>query len=90
MPSFDITLNVYVFLLIIGLSVVVGYLPRSRQIAKRQRKIAELENEIVDANAEVLETQREFCDLQLRMKDLVNPVNPVINIKDKSRPTGTD
>ena len=93
MPTFDITLNVYIFLLIIVLAVVLGYLPRSRQLAKKQRKIIELEIEMVQAHAELLENQREYCELELRMKDTANPANttgPVIPMIEKNRPTGTD
>jgi hypothetical protein len=93
MPTFDITLNVYVFLLIIVLSVVLGYLPRSRQLAKKQRKIAEMERETMQAHAELLENQREYCELEQRIKDMVNPANatgPVIPMQEKKRPTGTD
>jgi hypothetical protein len=89
MPTFDITLNVYIFLLIIVLAVVLGFLPRSRQLAKKQRKIMELEHEMVEAHAEILENQREFCALEARMKEADNP-NPVISMKDKNRATGTD
>ena len=89
MPTFDITLNVYIFLSIIGLAVVLGYLPRSRQLAKKQRKIMQLEQEMVEAHAEVLENQREYCELESRLKDVANP-NPVISMKDKNRATGTD
>lgn len=90
MPTFDITLNIYIFLLIIGLAVVVGYLPRRRQLAKKQRKIAELEHEMVQAHAELLENQREFCELESRMKEAeVSNPNPVISMKEK-RATGTD
>ena len=89
MPTFDITLNVYIFLLIIGLAGLLGSLPRSRQLAKKQRKIVELEREMVQAHAELLENQREFCELETRMKEVDNP-NPVINMKEKNRPTGTD
>lgn len=89
MPNFDITLNVYIFLLIIGLAVMLGYLPRSRQLAKKQRKIMQLEQEMVDAHAEVLENQREYCELESRLKDVANP-NPVISMKEKNRATGTD
>jgi hypothetical protein len=89
MPTFDITLNVYIFLLIIVLSVILGYLPRSRQLAKRQRKCVELEHEMVQAHAEVLENQREFCELERQMKERDAP-NPVIPMKEKNRPTGTD
>lgn len=89
MPNFDITLNIYIFLLIIGLAVVLGYLPRSRQLAKKQRKVMQLEQEMVEAHAEVLENQREYCELEARLKDVANP-NPVINMKEKNRATGTD
>lgn len=89
MPNFDITLNVYIFLLIIGLAVVLGYLPRSRQLAKKKRKIMQLEQEMVEAHAEVLENQREYCELESRMKEIDNP-NPVISMKEKNRATGTD
>jgi len=89
MPVFDITLDVYIFLLIIGLAVVLGYLPRSRQLAKKQRKIVELEHEMVQAHAELLENQREFCELENRMKEK-EVSNPVIPMKEKNRPTGTD
>lgn len=89
MPNFDITLNVYIFLLVMGLAVVLGYLPRSRQLAKKGRKIMQLEQEVVEAHAEVLENQREFCELESRLKDLNNP-NPVISMQEKNRATGTD
>lgn len=89
MPNFDITVNVYIFLLIIVLAVMLGFLPRSRQLAKKQRKIIELEQEMMQAHAELLENQREFCQLEARMKEVANP-NPVISMKDKNRATGTD
>lgn len=89
MPNFDITLNIYIFLLIIGLAVVLGYLPRSRQLSKKQRKVMQLEQDMVDAHAEVLENQREYCELEARLKDVANP-NPVISMKEKNRATGTD
>jgi hypothetical protein len=89
MPIFDITLNAYIFMMIIGLAVVLGYLPRSRQLAKKQRKINQLEQEMVEAHAELLENQREYCELESRMKEVANP-NPVISMKEKNRATGTD
>jgi hypothetical protein len=95
MPTFDITLDVYVFLLIIVLSAILGFLTRSRQLAKKQRKIVELECEMMQAHAELLENQREYCELERRIKDrpgtaAANPANPVIAMKGKTRPTGTD
>jgi hypothetical protein len=74
MPIFDITLNVYFFLLLIGLSLGFGYGARGRQLAKKQRRIVQLEWEVTEANAETLEAQREYCELEGKMKDLTNPV----------------
>ena len=94
--SFDITLNVYVFLLLLALAAVLGHIPRAQVIAKKQRKINELEREMVQAHAEVLESQREFCQLEASLK---NNSNPVIAMKGNkweeppkknNRHTGTD
>lgn len=105
MPIFDITLDIYVFLLVIVLSVCSGYLFRRRLLAKKQRKIVELEHEMVQAHAELLESQREYCSLESRLKDITNPViamksNKLDDIPPTpapereslrpTRPTGTD
>jgi len=106
MPTFDITINIYLFLLTIVFSLAVGYSFRSRQLAKKQRAIDRLEGEVVQANAELLESQREFCELEARMKqDITNPVIPMKGNKLEdvpptpapereairtNRPTGTD
>ena len=105
MPIFDITMDFYVFLLTILLSVGVGYLLRRRQLARKQRKIVELEHEMVQAHAEVLESQRDYCHLEARLKDITNPVIAMKSNKLEdtpptpapereslrtNRPTGTD
>jgi len=105
LPNFDITLNIYVFLLMIAVAVMVGYWPRKRQIGKKQRKIIELEREMIQAHAELLESQQEFCLLESRIKDITNPVIPLKSNKleeppqspmtesrgmRNNRPTGTD
>ena len=90
MLNFDITLNVYVFMMTIAGAILVGYLPRRSQIARKQRKIVELEREMIQAHAEILETQGEFCELEARVKDITNPVIPMKNKKGGERPTGTD
>lgn len=89
MPTFDITLNIYIFLLTVVLSALLGYLPRSRQLAKKERKIVEMEQEVMQANAETLENQREYCELEARLKDQ-ELANPVIPIQGKNRQTGTN
>ena|SRR5579871_2092852 len=81
MLNFDITLNVYVFALILGGAALAGSLPRSRQLWRKQRKINELEKEMVQAHGELLESQREYCVLESRFKDITNPVIPLKSAK---------
>ena len=94
--NFDINLNIYVFFLLLFCAAILGYLPRSKQIARKQRKVSELEREMVQAHAEVLESQREFCQLEASMKSTSNPVIPMKNNKweeppqKNTRSTGTD
>jgi hypothetical protein len=102
MPSFDITLNIYVFLLLLGVSLIVGFWGRSKQLAKKHRRIAQLEQEIIEANAETLDSQKDYSELATKYKDLTNPVISMKNTKledapltdregmRKNRATGTD
>lgn len=105
MPTFDITVDVYVLLLIIIMAAIAGFLGRSRQLAKKNRRIAELEREMVEAHAELLSTQRDYCELESKVKEVNSPVIAMINNKSeepppkatdrrdrirKDRPTGTD
>jgi len=74
MPSFEITLDLFVFGLMLLAAVLVGYLPRSGQLRRKSKQIAKLECEMIQAHAELLETQRELCELEARLKDITNPV----------------
>jgi len=76
MPLFDYSFNIDVFtlLVIIGLSALLGFAVRSRQLKKKNRRIAELEKDMMQAHAEVLEIQKEYCDLEARVRDLAIPV----------------
>ncbi len=88
LPIFDINLNIYLFLLSIIASMVVGYWGRSRQLSKKHRRILELEREMVQAHAELLETQREFCELEARVRDTTSPVISMKGNKlDEPQPT---
>ena len=59
-PSFDITLNIYIFLLSLGMSLIVGFWARSNQLAKKHRRIVQLEREIIQAYEETLESQKDY------------------------------
>ena len=86
MPTFDITLNIYVFLLSLGLSLVLGFWGRSNQLAKKHRRIVQLEREVTDAYAETLESQKDYRELEMKYKDLTNPVITMKNSKLEDSP----
>lgn len=88
MSTFDITLNIFVLGLMLIVAVLVGYLPRSRQLMRKGRQIAKLEREMMQAHAELLESQREFCDLEAQLKDITNPV-VAMNSKSSDDPPQT-
>lgn len=85
MPVFDLNIDIYIFLLLIGLAALGGFALRSRQLAKKKREIASLEKEVAEVSAEILEVQKEYCQLESRMKDLSIPV---ISIKQASKDDG--
>ena len=101
-PSFDITLNIYIFLLSLGMSLIVGFWGRSNQLAKKHRRIVQLEQEVLQAYAETLESQKDYSALAIKYQDLTNPVISMKNNKledsplterdgmRKNRATGTD
>jgi chromosome segregation ATPase len=82
-PTFDISINVYIFLLTITIAALTGFTWRSRQLAKKDRRIAELEREMMQAHAELLDTQRDYCELESQVKDINEDVtSPVITMKN--------
>lgn len=86
MPTFDITLNFFVFGIMLILAGIVGYLPRSRQLIRKNRQIGKLEIEMIQAHAELLETQKEFCELEAKLKDITNPVIPMNSMNPDEQP----
>src|SRR5258708_27495739 len=86
MPTFDISIEVYILLLIMIAAALVGFLGRSRQLAKKNRRIAELEREMIQAHAEVLSTQRDYCELESKVKDDTSPVIAMIKSKSEEQP----
>lgn len=86
MPNFDITINAYLFLLIIVTAGLPGFLLKTRKLLKKERLIKELEGELVQAHAELLESQKEFCDLESRMRETPSPVIAMKNSKGEEPP----
>lgn len=86
MPTFDITLNLFVFGSMLLLAFGAGFMFRSRQLAKKNRQITKLEKEMIQAHAELLETQREFCELEAKMRDITNPVIPMNSKSSDDQP----
>jgi len=74
-------MNVVTFLVSLGLAAFVGFLLRSRQLAKKNRQISALESEVADVGAEILEVQKEYCELQSKMKETKDAPSPVVSIK---------
>ncbi|MBS1604079.1 MAG: hypothetical protein JST42_15530 [Bacteroidetes bacterium] len=91
MPTFQLTIDAYIFALIICIAVLAGFWGRSRQLAKKERRINELEQEMLDVHAEVLTVQREYHELESRV---AGDNSPVITMKsnknDEPPPQSTD
>jgi hypothetical protein len=82
MPDFDISINIYVLLLLLAVAMCLGFLGRSHQIARKKRQIAELEREMMQAHAELLDTQKDYCELESRVN---GSDSPVISLKDSNK-----
>lgn len=90
MPVFDLTINVVVLFLLMGLAALAGFALRSRQLAKKSRQIATLEKEVLEISAEILQVQKEYCDLELRLKDMNIPVISIKQVATKDEPPKKD
>src|SRR5262249_15657513 len=82
LPMLTIDLNILTLLTIIVLSVLTGFLGRSRQLARKNHQIVELERDVMQAHAELLESQQEYCRIEAAIKGLSIPV---ISIKHASK-----
>ena len=80
MLNVEFTLNVLSLILLVGGSLLTGYLLRSRQLQKKQFKISELRKEIVYNHAQILELQSEYVSLEKEMKVVKTPVRPMNQI----------
>jgi len=74
MPLFDISIDIYLLIVLLAFAMLAGFWGRSGQIAKKKRRIAELEREMMQAHAELLEMQKDYCELESRAKEGNSPV----------------
>ncbi|HVU54313.1 MAG TPA: hypothetical protein VHD83_04625 [Puia sp.] len=87
LPVFDLTMNVITFLASLGLAALLGFLLRSKQLAKKKRQILALESEVAEVSAEILEVQKEYCLLQAKVKEAKDAPSPVVSIKQMKEGT---
>ena len=81
MPDFDVSIDIYVLLLLLAVAASLGFLAKNRLIGRKNRAIMELEREMMQAHAELLDTQKDYCELESRVKE---GDSPVISIKNNS------
>ena len=83
MPAIELTLNVYVLLLIAGISFLLGFWIRKKQIRPLKKKVYELEKEMLNNHAEILELQRNKTLLEQNLQSSKIPVIPLNPQKDE-------
>ena len=70
----EVTLNIYLLAIILGLSVFTGFAFRAKMILKAKAKIQELEREILNNYELILELERETLNMESRIQDVKSPV----------------
>jgi hypothetical protein len=80
MLNVECNLTVLNLIFLIGGSLIMGYLLRSRQLKKKQFKISELRKEIVYNHAQILELQKEYVGLEKSVNNGRTPVLPMKKI----------
>ncbi|MDP4131267.1 MAG: hypothetical protein Q8918_16165 [Bacteroidota bacterium] len=70
----EVTLNIYLLVVIVGLSVLAGFSFRAKMIVKSRNKIQELEREILHNYEQILELERETLNMEVQMQDIKSPV----------------
>jgi cell division protein FtsL len=70
----EVTLNIYLFALVLGLSVFAGFAFRAKIILRYREKIEELEREILNNYAHILDLERETLFMENKIQDIKSPV----------------
>jgi p-aminobenzoyl-glutamate transporter AbgT len=83
MPAIEFTLNLYVLLLIVFVSFLLGFWIRKKQIKPLRKKVYELEKEMLSNHAEILELQRTKALLEQNIQSSKIPVIPLNPTKEE-------
>jgi hypothetical protein len=73
----EVTINVFVFALVLLAAAIVGYCLRSRQMMKSIAKIEQLEREVLSNYAQILDLEKENTILESKIQDIKIPVIPM-------------
>jgi len=77
MLTIEVSINVFVFALIILAAVFAGFSLRGKQVAKVRLKVEQLQREILHNHAEILALEKENINIESRMQDIQRPVIPI-------------
>jgi hypothetical protein len=83
MLALELTLNVYVLLAIIFVSLFLGFMIRKKQLKPLRKKVYELEKEMLTNHAEILELQRTKALLEQNIQSSKIPVIPLNPSKEE-------
>ena len=70
----EVTLNIYLLILVVGLSVLAGFALRAKMALKYRAKIEELERQILNNYEHILELERETLNMETKIEDIKSPV----------------
>jgi hypothetical protein len=82
----EVTINIYLLAFILGLSVFVGFVIRTKIILKYRAKIEELERDILNNCAHILELERETLQMENKIQDTQIPVITMKTINKEVEP----
>ena len=74
MLTLEFSMSFIMLLGVIAVSVILGFLLRSRQLGKSKMKLAKVENELISSHAEILELQKEYMALELKLRGVKDNV----------------
>jgi hypothetical protein len=88
----EVTVNIYLLVSILVLSVLAGFAFRAGIVLKCRAKIEELEREILNNYEHILELERETLTMESQMQDIKSPVitmkapNKEVEVRSKKVP----